>query len=273
MNFPGHTLTLIVKGTFDLNHGDTATISEKQFYPTGDEFYPDDDQQQNVRYESDFAYYKPKTDLLLVGKFYPPQETSLATSTATFQVGNKGATHQFSADAEPAGFGPVNKMGPQRSSKLGTYENSWLKERWPWYPLDFNWEYYNAAPKNMQVNNYLRGDEPLICTNLHPKIPSYQTKLPGLRVRCFTDRLASPDQDETEFAEIKMNLDTLWVDMEAEKLVLVWRGVTEVQSEDYDEITGLFIVSEQLDDSPRSIEDCRKDFLAALAAEDAPFEE
>ncbi len=273
MNFPGHTLTLIVKGTFDLKHGDTATISEEQLYPTGDEFYPDDKQQQNVRYESDFAYYKPKADLLLVGKFHPPQGTFLTTSTSTFQVGKKRSTHQLSAEGEPVDFGPLNKMGPQRSSKLGTYEDNWLKERWPWYPLDFSWEYYNAAPKNMQVSGYLKGDEPLICTNLHPEIPIYQTQLPGLRVRCFTDRLTSPDLDETEFAEIKMNLDTLWVDMEAEKLVLVWRGVTEVQSEDYEEITGLFIASEQLDESPRSIEDCRKDFLAALAAEDAPFDE
>lgn len=273
MNFPSHTLTLIVKGTFDLKHGDTATISEEQLYPTGDEFYLDDKQQQNVRYESDFAYYKPKADLLLVGKCHTPQGTPLTTSTATFQVGNKRATHRLSAGNESAGFGPLNKMGPQRSSKLGTYENNWLKERWPWFPLDFSWEYYNAAPKHMQVSGYLRGDEPLICTNLHSEIPVYQTQLPGLRVRCFTDRLASTDQDKTEFAEIKMNLDTLWVDMEAEKLVLVWRGVTEVQSEDYEEIQGLFIVSEQLDEAPRSIEDCRKEFLAALAAEDAPFAE
>ena len=185
MNFPGHTLTLIVKGTFDLKHGDTATVSEEQLYPTGDEFDPNDKQQQSVRYESDFAYYKPKADLLLVGKCHPPQGTLLTTSTATFQVGTKRTTHQLSADGEPAGFGPLNKMGPQRSSKLGTYEDNWLKERWPWFPLDFSWEYYNAAPKNMQVSGYLRGDEPIICTNLHPEIPVYQTQLPGLRVRCF----------------------------------------------------------------------------------------
>jgi len=273
MNFPGHTLTLVVKGTFDLKHGETATVSEEQLYPTGDKYYPDDEQQQNVRYESDFAYYKPKADLLLVGKCHTPEGTPLRTCTATFQVGTKRTTHQLSAGSEPAGFGPLNKMGPQRSPMLGTYENNWLKERWPWYPLDFNWEYYNAAPKNMRVSGYLRGDEPIICTNLHPEIPSYQTQLPGLRVRCFTEKLTSTDQDASEFSEIKMNLDTLWVDMETEKLVLVWRGVTEVQSEDYEEITGLFIISEQLDESPRSIEDCRKDFLAALAAEDAPFEE
>ena len=44
LNYPGHTLTLIVKGTFDLHHGAAATPSEEQLYPTGDEFYPDDDE-------------------------------------------------------------------------------------------------------------------------------------------------------------------------------------------------------------------------------------
>ncbi|MCW5201728.1 DUF2169 domain-containing protein [Desulfobulbus sp. US4] len=340
MNFPGQTLTLIMKGTFDLNHGETATVSEEQLYPTGDEFYPDDEQQQSVRYESDFAYYKPKADLLLVGKCHTPEGTPLQTCTATFQVGSKRSTvavhgnrykqpivktasspdpftvmdirydnsfggfgydknpvgkghgqdntpgaaekyplpniesaQQLSAGNEPAGFGPLNKMWPQRYSKMGTYENSWLKERWPWFPLDFSWEYYNAAPKNMQVNGYLKGDEPLICTNLHPEIPVYQTKLPGLRVRCFTDRIISTDQDEAKFSEVKMNLDTLWVDMEEEKLVLVWRGVTKVLSEDYEEIKGLFIVSEQLDEAPRSVEQYQEAFLTALVAEDAPFEE
>ncbi|MCI5208936.1 MAG: DUF2169 domain-containing protein, partial [Candidatus Electrothrix sp. ATG2] len=341
MNFPGHTLTLIVKGTFDLKHRDTATLAEEQLYPTGDEFYPDDEQQQSVRYESDFAFYKPKADLLLVGKCHTPQKTPLQTCSATFQVGTNQSTlavhgnrskqpivktasapepftamdirydksfggpvydknpigkgygqdktagtagersplpniessHLHSVDGELAGFGPLNKIWSQRYSKMGTYGNNWLKERWPWFPLDFSWEYYNAAPQNMQVNGYLRGDEAIICKNLHPEIPVYQSCLPGIRVRCFTEKFSSTGRDEIEFAEVKMNLDTLWVDMEAEKLVLVWRGVTEVQSEDYEEVNGLFIVSEQIDEPPRSGEDYRKDYLAALAAEEAPFDE
>ena len=38
--FPGHSLTIIVKGTFDLQPDQKATLSEEQLYPTGDEFYP-----------------------------------------------------------------------------------------------------------------------------------------------------------------------------------------------------------------------------------------
>jgi len=344
VNFPGYSLTLIVKGTFDLNHEAPVTISEEQLYPTGDELYPGDESQGSVRYESDFAYFKPNADLLLVGKCHTPQGIPLKSCAGTFQVGGRQSTlavignrywhpivktisspepftvmnisydssfggidydknpagigyseiktssgkkitplpnientHQLinSPDSrpEPGGFGPLNKMWQQRFSKMGTYKENWMKERWPWFPVDFSWEYYNAAPRNMQVNGYLEGDESFVFNNLHPEIPVYHSQLPGLRIRCFLNKPDSNSHNELDFSEVKMNLDTLWVDMEAEKLVLVWRGVTEIQTEDYDELKDLFVVSEQINDSPRSKEDYQRDFQETLAEEDTPFEE
>ena len=57
LNFPGHSLTFIVKGTFDLREGQMVEIAEEQLYPGADEFYPGDDEMQGgPRYEMDFAY-------------------------------------------------------------------------------------------------------------------------------------------------------------------------------------------------------------------------
>ena len=68
LNFPGHSLTFVVKGTFDLHQGKPAEPADYQPYPTGDEFYPDDgDMTGGPRYEYDYAFFKPKADLLLVG--------------------------------------------------------------------------------------------------------------------------------------------------------------------------------------------------------------
>ena len=73
INFSGDSLTLIVKGTYDLVPGAEATPVEEQPYPTGDEFYPDDEEQTGgARYEADLAYMKPAADVLLVGKCYAP---------------------------------------------------------------------------------------------------------------------------------------------------------------------------------------------------------
>ncbi len=62
------------------------------------------------------------------------------------------------------------------------------------------------------------------------------------------------DSSDTRFKEVTMNLDTLWVDMEAEKLVLVWRGIINVLSEDYEEIQHIFIVCENMEEPAQSID-------------------
>jgi uncharacterized protein YjbI with pentapeptide repeats len=338
--FPNHSLTLIVKGTFDLSPGRKVTPAKEQLYPTGDEYYPDDDEMAgSPRYESDFAYFKPRADLLLVGNCHPPGGKPAPACKVTFSVGEKSKSllvlgnrcwkrnvfclwamtdpEPFSKmilryensfggkeykknpvgkgcgrqktktgkslrplpnienpDAlviepgsrlDPAGYGPLGRMWHQRQSKLGTYKGNYLKERWPWFPLDFDWGHFNAASPDMQLEKYLKGDEPLCFENLHPECPQYKAQLPGLNVRCFLNHSTEEETDQTRFNEVAMNLDTLWVDMEAEKLILVWRGWAKVGSEDYEEVQHVFIMSEPVDQEPESIEQSRKLFLARLA--------
>ncbi len=332
VGFPKHSLTLIVKGTFDLVHKGTATISEEQLFPTGDELYSDDDEGDGSHfYGSDFAYFKPRADLLLAGKCCSPGGQPIQACKVTFGVGAQSKTlgvfgdrywsqitkiifdpqpftemelryeNSFGGEGfkknpvgkgygtlkhtdgmikrplpniedlkhlvdspnsqpEPVGFGPVDSLWPQRYAKLGTYEGSWLKERWPWYPTDFDWGYYNAAPVDMQVEGYLNGDESLYFENLHPSISHYHSRLPGLRPRLFISKQDAARQDESLFFESDLNLDTLWVDMEAEKLVLVWRTVIEVLSEDYDEVGHVFMAAESMDD-PRKTEEYYHDYF------------
>jgi uncharacterized protein YjbI with pentapeptide repeats len=347
LNFPGHSLTLIVKGTFDLKPGQKATPSEEQLFLAGDEFYPDDDEMQGgTRYEADFAYFKPRADLLLVGKCHALRGKPIPACQVTFRVGETsrslavfgnrywkrnalgvqtitepepftemelryensfgGQDYKYNpvgkgyrkeeisagknmrllpnieapdsliasprSRPQPAGFGPLGRMWGQRFSRMGTYKGKWLEERWPWFPTNFDWGHFNAAPPEMQLETYLRGDEELYFENLHPEYPQYKSRLPGLRVRCFVNTLAETEKDQTRFDEVSMALDTLWVDMEAEKLVLVWRGWTEVLSEDYEEIRHLFIMSEPVDKAPQALDQCHGLFLAALAECEAEWE-
>ena len=84
-NFPVHSLTFIIKGTFDLKPGQFSVISEEQFFPTGDEFYPEDEEMiGGPRYASDFAYFKPKADLLLTGKCYSPDGKKVYSTSVKF---------------------------------------------------------------------------------------------------------------------------------------------------------------------------------------------
>lgn len=347
LNFPGHSLTLIVKGTFDLKPGGVAVAAKEQPFPTGDEFYPDDKEKTgSARYESDFAFAKPRADLLLVGACHSPDGRSVLSCPVTFRVGQKSKTLAVIGDRRwekswlssklteplpfsrmdlryensfgggkflfnpvgkgfaeekddvagkiwplpniedptnpvlsprnrppPAGFGPLGKMWEMRRAKLGTYKGAYLKTRWPWFPEDFDWTHFNAAPPDMQVDGFLRGDEQLCFENLHPKHAKYESKLPGLRARCFLNRLDKSRPGEPRFEEVALKLDTLWVDMEAEKLVLVWRGWAAVASEDFvEEFQDIFVMTESLSQSPASVAHCHREFLAVKSAEEKPFE-
>jgi len=180
---------------------------------------------------------------------------------------------------QPAGFGPLARTWQPRTSQIGTYGEQWFKTRAPWFPEDMDWAVCNAAPPEMRAEGYLRGDEELYLENIHPHHAKFLGRLPGLRVRCFRnesrqepvagEQPPSPGQvtDGAErFREVPMNLDTLWVDAEAETLVLVWRGAVEVLSDEYEEVAHLFIVSEPVGEASRSVDECQAVFLASLPA-------
>ena len=57
----------------------------------------------------------------------------------------------------------------------------------------------------------------------------------------------------------------LTVDATAAKAVLVWRGALEVQSEEFEEVQHLFVLSEMLEEPARSLEGYRRLFREALA--------
>ena len=344
IGFPGHSLTLIIKGIFNLKPGEKAVLSEKQLFPTGSELYEDDKEGTGShRYDSDFAYFKPRSDLLLVGKCHSPGNKPVQACRVSFHVGDtskslgiignryrqgtfstisepelfteldlryensyggegcknnpvgksytteqkEGESSQgllpnveaiqhhsqpVDVNAEPAGFGPLGNMWHTRFSKTGTYKGAWLKERWPWFPKDFDWGYFNAAPSDMQVEGYLKGDEALFFENLHPTHSQYRSQLPGVRIRLFVNTCHKDSSNDPQFKEVSVNLDTLWVDMEAEKLVLVWRGLTAVQSEEYEEIQHIYIAKERLGEAAKPVDYFHDLFLQELVEEDEIYE-
>jgi hypothetical protein len=340
--FPGHSLTLIVKGTFDLVPDGKVTVAEEQQLPTGDEFYEEDEELQGgPRYASDFAYFKPLADLSLSGNCHAPKGTLAPARRVTFQVGEVvhsltvyGDRHWIGPVAtdpvpfskiplrydysyggkgfkknpigrgyaktedenggvkrylpnimrpgeqmstpisrlEPAGFGPIHRAWAQRQSMLGSYKGKYLKTRWPWFAEDMDWRYFNAAPEGLQTE-FLRGDEALYFENLHPDYPHYRSTLAGLRTRCFVNCDAADSAEAGQFLEVGMNLDTLWVDMDHEKVVLVWRGWTQVLSEDFEEVRHILIASEPVTQTSATISHYEALLQQRLREEEALWEE
>jgi uncharacterized protein YjbI with pentapeptide repeats len=318
---PTHTLTLVVKGTFVLAPGAAASpAAEPDREPLQGDASWDDDRAASCRYASDYAPFKPRADVLLVGTCHTPDGKVLPVCRVALSAGSlrkelavvgdrrwvpsavlglqpsepvpfrsmplryensfggkgyganptgKGWVKEADAAGEaralpniealdrllraprdapgPAGFGPLDGRWAQRIARMGTYDDRWLKERWPWFPDDFDWGTFNAAPEDQQIAGYLRGDEPLLFENLHPEHPRFASRLPGVRPRCF---LRADPEPGPALREVPLQLDTLWVDMDACKLVLVWRGVTPVQSLGYEEVRDILLVEEDLAQPP-----------------------
>jgi uncharacterized protein YjbI with pentapeptide repeats len=143
---------------------------------------------------------------------------------------------------KPVSFGPLNPAWPQRSGKMGkNYGKAYQKHRAPFYADDFDWTYFNAAPEDQRLSGYLRGDEELGFVNLHASAPIWSARLPGLRVRAFVIDV------EERFREVKLLLDTLFVDLDKGTLALTWRGLDQVKEDDLTDVRTVLVVSEPLD--------------------------
>ncbi|MDY7224855.1 DUF2169 domain-containing protein [Hyalangium rubrum] len=174
----------------------------------------------------------------------------------------------------PAGFGPYDLTWPQRFSKTGTYDEKWMKERFPGFAKDIDWTFFNTAPEDQQFDGYLQGDEPFTLENMHPAKPVLQGRLPHLKARAFINQ--KTDKGE-EFRELSTRLDTVHLFPHAERGVLVFRAVTQVTEDDAADVLQLMVACEA-PDAPRPLAhyrgvlaerlDREKGYLAALRDSD-----
>lgn len=165
--------------------------------------------------------------------------------------------------AAPVCFAPISPQWPERQRKLGSYGGRWLQERWPYFPDDFRWSYYQAAPRPQQLP-YLRGDEPYRLSGVHPEHALLEGRLPGVRPRVFM-AVSSPGADYA-FEEIVLRLDTVVFDTEALMVRLVWRGMVEVTDEHAPEVRAIYLTDERLE-TPLDRDAIHARFLAELAVE------
>jgi len=145
----------------------------------------------------------------------------------------------------PAGFGPIADAWEPRASLRGTYRKKWLKTRWPWRPEDFDWAFYNEAPADQQINGFFRGDESFTLENLHPDAPLIKGQLPGVAARLFV-LMDDPHGHNGQVREVKLQLDTVFIDADEEQLFLNWRGALPAQSLKLREVSRILIDTEPL---------------------------
>jgi uncharacterized protein YjbI with pentapeptide repeats len=302
--------TFVLKGTFDLNPGGVMTPAEEPLPVADEVFFDDDETKSlrypgdfalfkphpDVFLVGDGVSpgEKPTTVLRVEFKVGGFKKTLAVIGNRTWSMTGPSKPEPFKSmplrwenSFGGEGYGP-NPLGKGREGRLlpnlenpnrlittknppaapGTYGGRYLKEDWPWFPKDFDWSNFNAAPEDQRPKNYLRGDEKLRITHMHPDHPVFECALPGLRPRWFVRQAGEKDVEKTY--ELRLHLDTLWVDMENLQAVLVWRAVHPVTNRKLKDVKGHFIVGEKLADEPGSRDAYREDFEARVAAAKKP---
>lgn len=168
----------------------------------------------------------------------------------------------------PRSFGPVGRTWQPRFARAGTYDARWLEPGAPALPSDFDEGYYNCAPQDQQIPGYLRGDEKVRVVNMHPVHSDLTFRLPRLRIRCLAD---AERAGRRQLEDVPTHLDTLWIDMDALLLTLVWRA--RLDETTADGVRRLLVVSAPLGGAPTPPETHRHHVDAFEADQAEPEDE
>ena len=119
------------------------------------------------------------------------------------------------------GLGPVAPAWTPRREKAGTFNVIWEKTRWPDLPEDFTFDFYNTASSGLALPGFATGTEEVTLTNL-TQSGTLNFQLPHFELATllrFEDGRVMPGP---------IHLDTVHIDLLANRVFLTWRGVLPV---------------------------------------------
>jgi hypothetical protein len=128
----------------------------------------------------------------------------------------------------PAGVGFTSPHWQPRARLAGTYDERWQRERCPLLPPDFDRRYFNAASPGLIAPRYLRGDEPVRLTGMTPD-GVLAFLLPGVAPPSIGVKLHA-----TREQALKLELDTVIIEPDERRVMLLWRGHLRLASGPHD---------------------------------------
>lgn len=120
----------------------------------------------------------------------------------------------------PVGFGMIAPYWQPRISYAGTYDEKWRKYISPLLPEDFDIRFNSCAAPGLTAPLHLKGTERVMIEGVS-KHGQLLFDLPGVTPRVIVRRWG----DE---ADLTMRLDTVVVEPDNERAMLIWRGVWNV---------------------------------------------
>lgn len=164
---------------------------------------------------------------------------------------------------EPVGFWPIDLTWPQRQKHVGTYDDRWLKQRYPGYPEDFHWDFWSVAPPDQRIAGFFEASQSFKLENMHPSKPMLEGHLPAYTARCFivcqkpvpgASPVAAPREfSPTDLRDVPTRIDTVLFFPHLERAAVIYRGVVEVEEDDARDVAFIVAGVERLKE-PKPIE-------------------
>jgi hypothetical protein len=116
----------------------------------------------------------------------------------------------------PGGFGPIASWWQPRTSRGGTSDAAWRRERAPIRPIDFDPRFNAVTPDDQWLGRSLSGDEAVEVVGTDPQGP-WRFRLPRFAPQ-FRYAIDSAEQ------ECETHLDTFLIDADEHRVELTWRA-------------------------------------------------
>src|SRR5690606_30894671 len=131
VRYPAPSLSVIVKGTFELRPSAPAKVAAEQL-PLSDDAPEEHEAPASLRYPADLAHYKPRTDVLCVGACHAGPEP-VAHTTVRLSVNAWSKALRVTGDRTWGVVGP-SVPEPFRSLPIG-YERAFGGPGFPANPV------------------------------------------------------------------------------------------------------------------------------------------
>lgn len=116
----------------------------------------------------------------------------------------------------PAGFGAIARAWQPRLSYGGTYDQKWVEQRAPLWPLDFNVKFFQAAAPGLVMTPLMKGGEEVVLSGLAPE-GTFSFHLPHRRL---VAKAVFRDRTERQ----RLRLDAVLLEPDERLLRLYWRA-------------------------------------------------
>ena len=196
---------------------------------------PEPFRQQRISYDAAFGGVDashPNPDKLLtyltnpVGRGYHPhlREVSGKPVPTTEQTGQpiKSPT----GNNVPQALGPLGRSWQPRAPYAGTYDQAWLDNKAPFWPDDFDYHYFQAAPPDQQIP-YPSGGEEVRLEGL-----SAQGSLAFQLPPAYMPVLFVPHRGEDQ--QVEAVIDTLVIEPDLQRFSVTWRASLPMRKSCFD---------------------------------------